>query len=152
WAALLAGPTGEAWIDRMALLQAQLERMSRDSRISMHWGKPGQEWGQPKLRLETTLPDNTSPHDKETPTEIGLVIRTKFFDDFLLHATREQEIRQVVLLAAGMDTRAFRLTWPPHTLLFELDQPELLTQKEQILASAGASPACWYRTLGIDLV
>ncbi len=152
WAALLAGPTGQAWLDRMALLQAQLERMSNDFRISMHWGKPGKEWRQPKLRLETTLPDHTSPHKKEAPSEIGLVIRTKFFDDFLLRATREQEIRQVVVLAAGMDTRAFRLTWPSHTRVFELDQPELLAQKEHILASAGASPTCWYRALGIDLV
>ena len=152
WAALLAGQAGQAWLDGMASLQAQLERMNKNPRISMYWGKPGKKWGQPTLRIETPLPDNTSPHEKETPTEIGLVIRTKFFDEFLLHVTSEHEIRQVVLLAAGMDTRAFRLTWPPHTLFFELDQPELLAQKEQILASAGASPTCRYRTVGIDLV
>jgi methyltransferase (TIGR00027 family) len=155
WAALLAGPAGQAWIDRMALLHTRLGRMSRISRISMHWGKPGKEWGHPTLRLETSVPEhfaNTLTHDKEASTEIGLVIRTKFFDDFLLHTTREHEIRQIVFLAAGMDTRAFRLAWPPHTRLFELDQPELLAQKEQILASAGASPTCRYRTLGIDLV
>jgi methyltransferase (TIGR00027 family) len=155
WAALLAGPTGQAWIDHMALLQARLERMSRTPRISMHWGKPGKEWGHPTLQLETSTPEhlaNTLTHEKEVPSEIGLVIRTKFFDEFLLHATREHEVHQVVVLAAGMDTRAFRLAWPAHTRLFELDQPELLAQKEQILASAGTSPTCWYRTVGIDLI
>jgi methyltransferase (TIGR00027 family) len=155
WAALLAGSTGQVWLDRMVLLQAQLERMSKSPRISMHWGKSGKEWGHPTLQIETSTSEhfaNTATHEKESPTKIGLVIRTKFFDDFLLHATREHEIRQVVLLAAGMDTRAFRLTWPPHTRLFELDQPELLAQKEQLLASARASPTCWYRTVGIDLI
>lgn len=155
WAALLAGQAGQAWLDRMASLQAQLERMNKNPRISMHWGKPGKEWVVPTLRIETSAPEhfaNTLTHDKEALTEIGLVIRTKFFDDFLLHTTREYEIHQVVLLAAGMDTRAFRLAWPPHIRLFELDQPELLVQKEQILSSTEASPACWYRTVGIDLV
>lgn len=79
----------------------------------MHWGKPGQAWGHPGLRLEVTIPENpanTFTGDQEIPTEIGIVIRTKFFDDFLLRATREHEIRQVVILAAGMDTRGFRLT------------------------------------------
>ncbi len=81
----------------------------------------------------------------------GIVIRTKFFDDFLLHAVAEHQIRQVVIIAAGMDTRAFRLIWPEETHLFELDQPELLAQKEQLLSSAGASPTCWRQTIGVDL-
>jgi len=55
--------------------------------------------------------------------EGGLAIRTRFFDDFLVEATREQTVCQVVIAAAGMDTRAFRLAWPPHTHLFELDLP-----------------------------
>lgn len=155
WAALLAGQAGQVWLDRMKMLQDQLEHMSKDYRISMHWGKPGKEWGQPRLHFETTIPDssaNSFTHHRESPTEIGIVIRTKFFDDFLLHATREHQIRQVVILAAGMDTRAFRITWPARTRLFELDQPELLAQKEQILTSAGAVPTCRYRTIGIDLI
>jgi len=141
--------------------------MSTDYRISLHWGKPGQEWGYPALRFETAIPKNladaferASPenlvdvlaHREEAPTELGTVIRTKFFDDFLLHATREHEIRQVVILASGMDTRAFRLTWPAHTRLFEIDQSELLLQKRQLLASVGASVTCWHRSIGADLV
>ncbi len=83
--------------------------------------------------------------------DLGIVIRTKFFDDFLLHAVIEHQIRQVVIIAAGMDTRAFRLAWPEGTHLFELDQPELLAQKEQLLSSAGTSPTCRRQTIGVDL-
>jgi methyltransferase (TIGR00027 family) len=84
-------------------------------------------------------------------SDVGMVIRTKFFDDFLLRATTEHQIRQVVIVAAGMDTRSFRLIWPEGTRLFELDQPELLAQKEQLLSSAGASPTCWRQAIGADL-
>jgi methyltransferase (TIGR00027 family) len=59
------------------------------------------------------------------------VIRTRFFDDFLLDACRRLEVRQVVLAAAGLDTRAFRLNWPPGTRLFEMDLPEVLDAKEE---------------------
>lgn len=82
---------------------------------------------------------------------VGIVIRTRFFDDFLLHATRDAQIRQVVILAAGMDTRAYRLSWPEQTQLFELDQPTVLASKEQILASANAVPSCERHTVGVDL-
>lgn len=83
--------------------------------------------------------------------DLSIAIRTKFFDDFLLHAVTEHKIRQVVLVAAGMDTRAFRFVWPEGTRFFELDQPELFAQKEQLLSSAGASPSCWRQTIGVDL-
>ncbi len=57
---------------------------------------------------------------------IPIVIRTRYFDDFLQRITQEQAIAQVVLLAAGLDTRAFRLPWPSGTTMFELDQPDVL--------------------------
>lgn len=60
WAALLVGQAGQAWLERMDLLQARLERISKDYSISMHWGKPGQEWGQPRLRFETTIPERSA--------------------------------------------------------------------------------------------
>jgi methyltransferase (TIGR00027 family) len=83
--------------------------------------------------------------------EVGRVIRTRFFDDFLLHVTREQAVRQVVLVAAGMDTRAFRLPWPQQTQLWELDLPHLFEHKEPLLAAAGAVPTCSRHLVGIDL-
>lgn len=78
-----------------------------------------------------------------------LVIRTRFFDDLLLGAVAPPASRQVVILAAGMDTRAFRLAWPAGTRLFELDQPAVLAAKAAALV--GAEPACVRRTLGVDL-
>jgi methyltransferase (TIGR00027 family) len=87
------------------------------------------------------------PEDSTIP----MAIRTRFFDDFLLGVSRQQAIRQVVLMAAGLDTRAFRLDWPAGTCLFELDQPEVLQYKEQVLRLAGARPACARQLLEADL-
>jgi methyltransferase (TIGR00027 family) len=61
------------------------------------------------------------------------VIRTRFFDDYLLD-TVANGVRQVVLLAAGLDTRALRLTWPDGAHVYELDLPEVLAFKERVLA------------------
>lgn len=49
---------------------------------------------------------------------VSIVLRTRFFDDFLRRVAVEEGIRQVVLMAAGLDTRAFRLVWPEGTRLF----------------------------------
>lgn len=79
------------------------------------------------------------------------VIRTRFFDEFLLDSCRRWGVRQVVLPAAGLDTRAFRLEWPPETRLYEIDQPEVLAAKEGVIRGAGAKPGCERRTVGVDL-
>jgi methyltransferase (TIGR00027 family) len=95
--------------------------------------------------------------DLELPEEIQkalratLTVRTRFFDDFLQHAVTEQKIRQVVLLAAGLDARAFRLPWPEQTRLFELDQPHVLEYKEQVLAAGNAKAVCERRIIKVDL-
>jgi methyltransferase (TIGR00027 family) len=78
------------------------------------------------------------------------VIRTRFFDDYLLDATR-QGLRQVVLLAAGLDSRAYRLAWPESVRLFELDLPELLDFKEHILNGQRAVARCHRVALPVDL-
>jgi methyltransferase (TIGR00027 family) len=83
--------------------------------------------------------------------EVGLAIRTRFFDDFLLRVTREHAVRQVVIAAAGMDTRAFRLAWPQQTRLFELDLPQVFVHKEPLLSAAGAIPACQRQVVDVDL-
>jgi len=80
-----------------------------------------------------------------------LAVRTRFFDELLLHAVRVGRVRQVVLLAVGLDARAYRLPWPLGTQLYELDQPALLGAKAATLARLGAEPACQRHTLGVDL-
>jgi methyltransferase (TIGR00027 family) len=89
----------------------------------------------------------------ERPPGSGLpmVLRTRYFDDFLLRVTGELVIRQVVLVAAGLDTRAFRLSWPGPTHIFELDRAAVLRYKAQILDRAGARPTCERTTLAADL-
>jgi methyltransferase (TIGR00027 family) len=80
-----------------------------------------------------------------------VVVRTRFFDDFLLRASWGAGARQVVLLAAGMDARAFRLGWPSGTQLYELDRPEVIDTKNAVASSAGAHPTCERRAIGVDL-
>lgn len=82
---------------------------------------------------------------------LPIMLRTRFYDDFLLKTAHQEQIQQVVLLAAGLDTRAFRLQWPVHTRLYELDQPAILDHKEQVLAAAGAHPTCACQSIRIDL-
>lgn len=87
----------------------------------------------------------------QSPGVRSIAIRSRFFDDFLQETLGGPAIRQVVLLAAGFDTRAFRLSWPVGTHLFELDQPPVLRQKDDILTAAGARAACARTTVGTDL-
>jgi methyltransferase (TIGR00027 family) len=77
-----------------------------------------------------------------------MAIRTRFYDTFLLDSAAVQ----VVVLAAGLDARAFRLPWPAHTRLFELDLPELLAFKEKVITDAGVTPACSRVVVPVDLV
>ncbi|GAA1414300.1 SAM-dependent methyltransferase [Catellatospora coxensis] len=81
----------------------------------------------------------------------ALAVRTRFFDDAMIDAARSG-VRQFVLVAAGMDTRGYRLAWPESTVLFELDRPALLELKASLLADAAATPACTIRPLGVDLL
>ena len=80
-----------------------------------------------------------------------LTIRTRLFDDALLDAVRTGSIDQVVILAAGMDARAFRLEWPAGVRLFEVDRNDVFTHKEAILARMQARPSCDRRVVEQDL-
>ncbi len=78
-----------------------------------------------------------------------LPIRTRHFDDVLLQAVHAADVRQVVLLGAGFDARAFRLTLPKGTTVFEIDRPEVLAEKARTLADV--PPRCVRRTVAADL-
>jgi methyltransferase (TIGR00027 family) len=80
-----------------------------------------------------------------------MLLRIRFFDDFLQRVTQEDAIHQVVLMAAGLDTRAYRLAWPAGTKIFELDQPPVLQEKERALQSAGAHAFCERHIIEADL-
>jgi methyltransferase (TIGR00027 family) len=75
------------------------------------------------------------------------VLRTRYFDDELLGTPQPQ----VVIMAAGLDTRAFRLRWPPGTTVFEIDLPEMVEFKEDALRDLHARPACERVVVPCDL-
>jgi methyltransferase (TIGR00027 family) len=79
-----------------------------------------------------------------------LVIRTRFLDDQLLGAARDG-IKQIVILAAGMDARAFRLDWPPGTVIFEVERDEVLAHKATVLAELAATPRATRIVVRADL-
>lgn len=79
-----------------------------------------------------------------------VAIRSRYFDDRLIARTCDGA-RQIVLVGAGMDTRAFRLGLAADVTVFEIDQPDLLALKDERLARAGARPTCTRRAVGCDL-
>jgi methyltransferase (TIGR00027 family) len=87
------------------------------------------------------------PADRMAP----IALRTRFFDDFLQRITCDHHIDQVVMVAAGLDTRAFRLDWPAGTHIFELDHASVLEHKAQVLQQAGAEPSCARSAIEVDL-
>ncbi|MHA7649939.1 class I SAM-dependent methyltransferase [Mycobacterium sp. ML4] len=79
-----------------------------------------------------------------------LATRTAFFDEFFL-AAADAGVRQVVILASGLDARAWRLPWPDGTVVYELDQPKVLEFKIATLQRHGATPASRLVNVPIDL-
>jgi methyltransferase (TIGR00027 family) len=79
-----------------------------------------------------------------------MAARTRFFDEFFIEATNGG-IRQAVILASGLDARAYRLPWPAGTTVYEIDHPEVIEFKTTTLADLGAGPTADRRTVAIDL-
>jgi len=79
-----------------------------------------------------------------------IAVRTRYFDDFFIGAL-SAGIRQAVILASGLDTRAYRLPWPREAVVFEIDQPQVIEFKTRVLEGLGAEPAAARRTVPIDL-
>jgi methyltransferase (TIGR00027 family) len=128
-----------------------------------------------ELRAEDLDADNASvPMARMTD---NMAVRTKFFDEFFASATgggnpasatgggnpasatgggnradaTGSGIRQVVILASGLDSRAYRLAWPAGTTVYEIDQPEVIEFKTRTLADIGAEPTADRRTVAVDL-
>jgi methyltransferase (TIGR00027 family) len=117
-----------------------LENTRTDALFNDPWaaalaGPAGEAW------IAQRTPDSVQP----------IVLRTRFFDDFLLQSIQHSALQQVVLMAAGLDTRAYRLPWPESTRLFELDQAPVLEHKEMVLGAAGARAGCVRICVAADL-
>ncbi|HNT54266.1 MAG TPA: SAM-dependent methyltransferase [Anaerolineaceae bacterium] len=114
---------------------ARADGLFRDPWAEALAGPEGRDW------IAQRTPDKT----------LAIVLRTRYFDDFLQRVSRDQGLDQVVLMAAGYDTRAYRLNWSADTRLYELDQPAVLQHKARVLAAAAARPACHRQTVDLDL-
>jgi methyltransferase (TIGR00027 family) len=99
--------------------------------------------------LDLDAIENTSPERIQAMID-GMAVRTRYFDDYFLDATASG-VRQVVILASGLDSRAFRLPWPRGTVVYEIDQPQVIEFKTTTLAGIGAEPTATRRTVPIDL-
>jgi methyltransferase (TIGR00027 family) len=97
---------------------------------------------------------STAPTEEATRVRNGLIswitVRTRFLDDVLLQACAGL-CRQVVILGAGLDSRAFRLAWPEGTRLWELDLADVLAFKDRVIRSEGWQPGCERITVPVDL-
>lgn len=98
-------------------------------------GSPGREF------LEAAL--QTSGEQ----STVQIVVRTRFWDEALVRTTRA--VRQVVVVAAGMDARAYRLDWPEDVTVYELDQPAVIEAKSRLLS--GDTPCARRVAVGVDL-
>lgn len=78
-------------------------------------------------------------------------LRTRVLDDFLLRSVHAEDVRQVVLLGAGLDARAYRLGWPADCVIFEIDRQEVLAFKHQVLDGLSAVPKAARVPVPMDL-
>lgn len=108
---------------------------------------------------ETLLDDTLIDKLESVEPEIAAVyhhmrnyqaVRTHFFDAYFTDAVGSG-IRQVVILASGLDSRAYRLDWPAGTTVYEIDQPKVLAYKEKTLAAHDVTPSAQRRGVAIDL-
>src|SRR5271155_5007724 len=79
-----------------------------------------------------------------------MTLRTRYFDEFFTDATAAG-VRQVVILASGLDSRPYRLPWPAGTVVYEVDQPTVIEFKSTTLSRLGAQPTAERRTVSVDL-
>jgi len=105
--------------------------------------------------LDETMQDRIAAADPEVAAVFANMlnyqaVRTHFFDAFFTDAAAAG-IRQIVILASGLDSRAYRLPWPAGTVVYEIDQPKVLEYKASTLATHGAHPTAEVREVAVDL-
>ncbi len=98
----------------------------------------------------TRLVDGQIPNLDSQRMSQRVAVRTRFYDQFFLDAT-EKGVRQAVILAAGLDARAYRLPWPAGTVVYEVDLPQVIDFKTSTLRDLGAEPTVERRVVAVDL-
>ncbi|CAN5506825.1 class I SAM-dependent methyltransferase [soil metagenome] len=100
--------------------------------------------------LWSGVPEENAARETAQAMTTVMAVRTRFFDDFFLNASRAG-ITQAVILASGLDSRAYRLPWAAGTVVYEIDQPEVIEFKSATLAEIGAEPTTRRTTVSVDL-
>lgn len=136
------------------MVAAQRVLSHRESLIDDRYAEPlvravGLDFFVRALDGEIDLGDIDPRFDQRRAAE-GMAVRTRHFDR-LFTESASAGIRQAVILASGLDARAYRLAWPAGTTVFELDQPEVIAFKTRTLAELGAEPTADRRALAVDL-
>ena len=93
--------------------------------------------------------DDGSPHARAHGATIRRCAHT--FSTIFRRRRQRPASEQVVILASGLDSRAYRLGWPTGTTVYEIDQPKVLEYKAAMLAEHGVQPAAPLRQVGLDL-
>jgi methyltransferase (TIGR00027 family) len=136
------------------MVAAQRALANRESLIDDPYAEPlvravGMDFFIRALDGEIDFGDVDPESDMRRAAE-GMAVRTRWFDRLFTDGAAAG-IRQAVILAAGLDARAYRLDWPDGTTVYELDQPEVIEFKTKTLAGLDAKPESDRRTIAIDL-
>jgi methyltransferase (TIGR00027 family) len=105
-------------------------------------------WATGELRSDDVDEEGTTWGLAQMPA--AMAARTRYFDEFFANAAAAG-IRQAVILASGLDARAYRLDWPAGMTVYEIDQPAVIEFKTSTLEGLGAQPTADLRTVAIDL-
>jgi methyltransferase (TIGR00027 family) len=132
-----------------AVETAAADPLIRDQFAYLLVSTAGQPWARLASSLDWIGDDDRGRRAHRLSVDYQAV-RTHYFDSYFAEATATG-IRQVVILAAGLDSRAFRLDWPAGTTVYEIDQPQVVHYKTTTLESAGAAATADRRTVQVDL-
>lgn len=145
---------GDSW-DLASSVGATATAVAVARALATRAGVIDDRWAEPLVRAVgmahfTDILDGRTASDSQVERMAdGMALRTKFFDGFLT-ATADG-ITQVVILASGLDARAYRMTWPDDTVVYEIDQSGVIEFKAASLRDLGAVPTAEVRNVGVDL-
>ena len=133
-----------------AVETARDDALIRDEFAYLLVSSAGPQWAQMASSDPAWLADDEEFRALHDMSRDYQAVRTHYFDEYF-HAAMRAGIRQVVILAAGLDSRAYRLDWPAGTTVFEIDQPKVLEYKTSTLDAHGADPRAHRIPVAVDL-
>jgi methyltransferase (TIGR00027 family) len=146
---------GDSW-DLASSVGATATAVAASRALATRAGAIEDPWAEPLVRAVgmthfiDILDGRTDSDSQVERLADGMAVRTRFFDDFLAEATAAG-IPQVVILASGLDSRGYRMSWPDETVVYDLDQSGVIDFKATTLRALGAEPTAEVRNVGVDL-